>query len=512
MERKNKKITIIILVIILILLAVGITLLIVLPKKHNHSYGAWTITKVATCTETGQRERKCSSCDNVEIEIIEKLPHTPGSTVYKTPGTHYQVCEVCGTHVNESEHTFNTENKCTVCDYELEFTKNLRYSLSNGTYTVTSLADVENGTTKLIIPAYYEGVKVTGIASNIATTNTTVALGIEYVCIPNTFTKINSSSLRSFAGLTNIYLPESITVIEDSAFENCSSLKTISLPKSLTIIGNRTFFGCNSLSEITIPNSVTKIGTSAFQACVNLKKVTLPNNITEILEDTFRGCKNLNSIIVPASVTAIKDGAFVDCQIIEVRNLSATLRIEAGRSDYGAIGFNALGVINNNSDPSNIIETAFGFVFYELNDEYLLINYNGTERNITLPDNINGKGYSIHKYAFYEKNISSVTINSEIKEIQESAFYNCKSLITLIIDGAKNIQNNAFVGCGNLKTVVLCDSVQSINGTAFNSSRATYYLEFEEIPESWSANWNNGNTNIFLNGEWEFVNGIPTKI
>lgn len=47
----------------------------------GHSFGAWTITKAATATETGIKQRKCSKCGKVETQIIPKL------SVDKTPVT-----------------------------------------------------------------------------------------------------------------------------------------------------------------------------------------------------------------------------------------------------------------------------------------------------------------------------------------------------------------------------------------------------------------------------------------
>ena len=512
-KSKKKKITIIVLTIILLLCVIGLTLFLVLrDKSHHHSYEEWRVTKIATCTETGQRERICKSCNHIEIEIITKLPHTPTNELHQVLENHFHICSACGNHVNINEHIFNLDNKCTICDYELEYTKNLVYSVSNNTYIVTSLENVENGTTKLIIPAYHEGIKVTGIASNLAMTNQTIALNITYVFLPNTFTKLSNSTLRSFGSLTDVYLPETITEIENSAFENCSSLTKIDLPINLTKIGERTFFECSGLINIIIPNTVKTIGTSAFQRCINLKQVSLPNELNVIEENTFRGCKNLNAITIPASVTKIKDGAFIDCQIIEVRNLSSSLKIETGRSDYGAIAVNALKVLNNSSEQSGITETAFGFVFFNDNGKYLLINYNGAEKSITLPESFNGQPYSIHKYAFYDKVITSLNMNGKLVTIEENAFLNCLRLTTITIKNVEHIESNAFQNCGNLRTVVLGEKVNNIDNLAFNSTRATYYLELEEIPASWHENWNNGNVNVLLKSEWEYVDGKPSKI
>ena len=63
-------------------------------QATGHSYGEWTVTKAATETATGTKERKCSKCGAVETAVIEKLSVT--TEIYRasldnqgatTPGT-----------------------------------------------------------------------------------------------------------------------------------------------------------------------------------------------------------------------------------------------------------------------------------------------------------------------------------------------------------------------------------------------------------------------------------------
>ena len=44
-------------------------------SAHEHSYGDWTVTKEATCTEAGEKTRKCTGCDKTETATIEALGH-----------------------------------------------------------------------------------------------------------------------------------------------------------------------------------------------------------------------------------------------------------------------------------------------------------------------------------------------------------------------------------------------------------------------------------------------------
>ena len=75
--------------------------------KLAHSYGEWTVTKEATCTETGSRTRKCRVCGNVDNGSIAKLPHSWGEWTIvveatdHSAGTRSHVCEVCGTEETE---------------------------------------------------------------------------------------------------------------------------------------------------------------------------------------------------------------------------------------------------------------------------------------------------------------------------------------------------------------------------------------------------------------------------
>lgn len=48
----------------------------------GHSYGEWTVTVAATCTEDGTETRKCSVCDKEETRPIAKLGHNYGDPVY----------------------------------------------------------------------------------------------------------------------------------------------------------------------------------------------------------------------------------------------------------------------------------------------------------------------------------------------------------------------------------------------------------------------------------------------
>ena len=68
----------------------------------THNFGAWTVTKAATCTESGISTRKCSVCGTEETMIIPALGHSMTATAGKaatcTEAGHsaYWSCSRCG--------------------------------------------------------------------------------------------------------------------------------------------------------------------------------------------------------------------------------------------------------------------------------------------------------------------------------------------------------------------------------------------------------------------------------
>ena len=100
----------------------------------NHIYGDWRETKPATETEAGSRERDCTVCEYVQVEIIPEIGHEHGihDETWKYDKTqHWQECS-CGEKLNVANHTYgdwkvtkeateteagSRERGCAVCEY-----------------------------------------------------------------------------------------------------------------------------------------------------------------------------------------------------------------------------------------------------------------------------------------------------------------------------------------------------------------------------------------------------------
>ncbi|MBR5515850.1 MAG: S-layer homology domain-containing protein [Clostridia bacterium] len=67
----------------------------------EHFFGKWEITKEASCTEEGSRERKCTDCGETQTEVIEKLEHSFGEwetvkeATIEADGMKKRTCSVC---------------------------------------------------------------------------------------------------------------------------------------------------------------------------------------------------------------------------------------------------------------------------------------------------------------------------------------------------------------------------------------------------------------------------------
>lgn len=102
--------------------------------KADHTFGEWSITKEATETETGLRERHCTDCEYTAAEEIPVLDHKHVyEDVYQSDAEyHWKTC-ACGNEAEKTAHTFgewtvtkeateteagSQERVCSVCQYK----------------------------------------------------------------------------------------------------------------------------------------------------------------------------------------------------------------------------------------------------------------------------------------------------------------------------------------------------------------------------------------------------------
>ena len=130
-------------------------------EKAEHSFGDWTVTKEATCTENGERKTTCTICGYEKTEVSGKAEHSFGDwTVTKAAteeaeGSKERSCSVCGytaTEVIEKLahiHKFATDWTkdetnhwhAATCEHTTEVSGKAKHSF--GDWTVTKEATEE---------------------------------------------------------------------------------------------------------------------------------------------------------------------------------------------------------------------------------------------------------------------------------------------------------------------------------------------------------------------------------
>ena len=102
----------------------------------DHTYGEWKITKEPTTTETGSRERTCSTCNYKDREILPVHKHSHNNKWEKDDAQHWRLCS-CGEKFDIADHSFDNwtitkeptttetgsrERTCSICKYTQEET------------------------------------------------------------------------------------------------------------------------------------------------------------------------------------------------------------------------------------------------------------------------------------------------------------------------------------------------------------------------------------------------------
>lgn len=230
-----------------------------------------------------------------------------------------------------------------------------------------------------------------------------------------------------YCGYTSVVIPDAVTEIGDGAFDYCASLATVK-----------------------IGAGVTRIGDDAFSLCTALEKVDLAADgaLTEIGENAFGRCSSLSSFTVPVNVVKIEYGAFLECvKLIKVCNLSS-LNIVAGSDEHGFIAKYAVLVTASLDEERVYTTTEEGYVFFETDEDTVLSGYVGSAKVVSLPETFNGRTYGISGRAFYDSDVTSVSIPAGVKYIGDEAFMFCSDLSGVTIgEGVQRIGESAFRNC-----------------------------------------------------------------
>lgn len=384
-------------------------------------------------------------------------------------------------------------------------------------------------TGKLEIPAFHDGVPVTGIdeyafeyCSNLVS-----------IVLPESITTIGAKAFYYCSKLETIEMLGDVTNIGDYAFEKCKNLKVFTFSNDIQEIGCGAFWGCSSLESVVIPDSITAIGGNAFYSCTNLSEIIIPDTIEDvgyctfvdtgyynntdnwedgvlyignhlieanhsvpmdysikdgtktIAPSAFGGNLNLKTVFIPESVVSIGKEAFARVNNLTEINVSSNNLMY---SDIDGVLFNKdktilisypLGKVNSSYEVPQTVETI----------EFACFRYCNFIESIFIPDSVTFIDHGAFSYCENLNNIDfpkSVTnINSRM--IYGSSFYNNEenwengvlyinnqlvkakdiSGAYAIKQGTESISSEAFSNCSNLACIMLPESLKTIHENAF---------------------------------------------
>ncbi|MFI3323618.1 MAG: leucine-rich repeat protein [Rikenellaceae bacterium] len=321
------------------------------------------------------------------------------------------------------------------------------------------------------------------------TTDELIADDVEYIGYDAFYT---CSSLSG-----DMKLPETLTYLGESAFANCSSIAgSLTFPSQITKIYDATFRGCSSLTgELVIPSTITSIGASAFIGCSNLSgDLVIPSHITYVDQYTFRNCTGFTSLTLEEGVRSIAISAFYGCS-----GISNELVLPSTISSIGTYAFYNCGITGALTIPGSF-ETVNKYAFYGTNITSLTLEEGITEIDVaafaycskldgtvTFPSTLTSiAGDETNKIgAFsYCSSLDKVEFNALLSEIEHYAFYECEELTGELNFGTRleSIGRYAFAECSSISTINFNSNLTYISNYAFyKCSGVTGTLE---IPSS----------------------------
>ena len=216
-----------------------------IPKTDSHEWGKWTTVRESTCTEKGERSRKCAVCGEEEIESLPLAKHTwDNGKVTKAPsytkvGVKTWTCKKCG------------KTKTTTLA-KLPMPKaGTKVIVGGNQYIVTKVGSEVRFS------------KANAKARAITVPSTIKAKGITYKV-----TSIGTNAFKNCKKLTKASIGANVKIIEAKAFNNCPKLKTVTIKTILLTkktASKKCFSKVSKKMVIKVPRKVKKTYAKIFK-------------------------------------------------------------------------------------------------------------------------------------------------------------------------------------------------------------------------------------------------------
>ena len=381
-----------------------------------------------------------------------------------------------GTFVYAIDTAFTNPHKVDFADYGVEnlFVKldTLQYwEWDDNNVLHTRTVDFNGAADKLFT---IDGVEY-GVRSDDSATVLSYSGAAEELTIPasangHPITTIGQGAFKRNSTLTNVTLSEGIQTICDEAFQYARIAK-ITLPEGLTTIGNYAFYNCNAITRYVFPSTLRTIGNAAFQYNQNLSDVFFRGDVPETVgEKIFLTWDNMPSVTIHYASTS--NGWTTPTWTAPDSSTYAS-------SPYDPVLFDtpyACGdTVRWSFENGTLSITGSGKMWNCSAQETPWNAYRNEIREVRV---LNGVTH-IGSFAFYQSDLSSLSLPGSLVSIGKNAFFNANNLTNVTIPASvATLDVGAFRFCYYLKDVFFLGDVPTTFGAnAFQSSTILHYVE-----------------------------------
>ena len=279
--------------------------------------------------------------------------------------------------------------------------------------------------------------------------------------------------------ISSVDFDSDLTTIGKHAFYNCGNLTSVTVPSTVTRIDNYAFSSCSNLATVTLPDTLGNIGTYAFSDCFDLDDINIPSALTAIPEGMFQSCTSLTAITIPDTVTSIGAAAFLNSGLTDVyipdsveaivfnpfQNCASLTTIEVDRNNSYYDSRDSCDAIIDSTNDALITGCINSFIPSSVTSIGENAFFNVQITSITIPSSV----VVIGNQAFYASGLTSITIPSSVVSTGTGVFTDCADLasVTLEDGGIDVITDSMFSGCTSLTSITIPPSVETIGESAF---------------------------------------------
>ena len=326
---------------------------------------------------------------------------------------------------------------------------------ASGNLIITGLSDYGKTIENIVIPASYNGKKITEIKQD-------------------AFYGVQTMKTVHFKEKSNMLL------IGTDAF-NGASIENFDLPDSEVRIGARAFFYCNC-DTLTVPKNLKSI--SSTQVFNSVKHVIFEEGATRVPAYIMYGNKALLSFTIPDTVTLIAEHAF-DKTNMKVNTFTLPSNIQRlGLAAFQTVEIDYLTIPKSLQYVSSTV--VFGSVKHVIFEEgatrvpaYIMYG-NKALLSFTIPDTVT----LIAEHAFDKTNmkVNTFTLPSNIQRLGLAAFQTVEIDYLTIPKSLQDVSST--VVFGSVKHVSFEEGMKVIPSSVMLESSASHSLIWAQIPAS----------------------------